>query len=169
MRFWKLLAYLWRSDGSSADRRHSSRRIRTMDSLNETDRLEDRSVRSGLWPDLDVSGRPRAAEVVHVSSAHGHHQVVRSQSQFFRLSVVVVDYLLEHEWYWLLTGNRRRSSGEGRERRGPRDNARRVLTHDGAGCTDESNRTACVGESPWSIVAAIDQTSPPSATSTTEE
>jgi len=169
MRFWKLLAYLWRPGESSNDRRRGSRRVPTMDGLNESDVLEGRCVRSTLWTDRDVSGRPRAAEVVHVSSAHGHRQVVRSHSQFFRLSVVVVDYLLEHEWYWLLTGNRRRPSGEGREHRGPRDKARRELTHDGAGSIDESNRTACVGESPWSIVAAIEQTPPPDSTSTTQE
>jgi hypothetical protein len=169
MRFWRLLAYLWRSGGSSDDRGRQARRVPTMDSLNEADLLEGRCVRSTLWTDRDVSGRQRAAEVVHLSSAPGHRQVARTQRQFHRLSVVIVDYLLEHEWYWLLTGYRRRPSGDGRERRGPRGEARRVLTRDGAGPIDESNRTVCVDESPWSIVAAIEQTQPPGSTSTTTE
>ena len=169
MRFWKLLAHLWPKGGSSDDRRRGSRRVRSVDSLNDADRLEDRSVSSTVWPDPDVSDRPGVAEVAHVSAGHRHHQFSRSKSKFVRLSVVIVDYLLETEWYALLTGQRRRPSGERRERRGPRDKVRRASTVDGTDPTDESNRTACVSESPWSIVAAIEQTPPPDSTTTTDE
>ncbi len=167
MAFWKLLAYLWPSAGSRDLRRSQSRRVPAMDSLNESDRLEHRSVHSTMWNQPDECDRARAAEVASVSSARERHQLVRSQSQFRRLSVVVVDYLLEHEWFSLLAGHRRRASGDRRARRGPRDKAH--SGHDGADPLDESNRTACVSNSPWSIVAAIEQTTPPCSTTTTDE
>ena len=170
MRFWKLLAYLWPSGRSSADRRRGARRIPiAMDSLHETDLLEDRNIHSTLWPERDVSDRPRPAEVAHVASAHGLHQIARLQTQFHRLSVVVVDYLLEHEWFSLLGKYRRRQSGGRHDGRGPRDKAMHVPTDDGVDFTDEPNCTVCVGESPWSIVAAIEQTPPPCSTTTTQE
>lgn len=166
MSFWKLLRHLWRSGGSSDHRRRESRRIRTVHSLHESDRLEDRSALRTLRPDLDLSGRPHIAEVVHVP---GHRQqAVQLQRRFLRLSVAVVDYLLEHEWRALLAGHRRRS-GERHQRRGPRGARRLVTTADAADLIDEPNRTACVDESPWSIVAAIEQPPDPGATNATDE
>jgi hypothetical protein len=166
MKFWKLLAHLWRSRGSSNDRRREIRRIRTVHSLNESDRLEDRSALRTLYPDLNLSGRSHVAEVVHVP---GHReQTVQLQRRFLRLSVAVVDYLLEHEWYSLLGGHRRRS-GQRRNRRGPGANGQLDPARDAADPIDEPNRTACVNESPWSIVAAIEQPPDSGSTNTTDE
>jgi hypothetical protein len=140
--------------------------MRIGERLDGTDRLEDRSALRMLRPDLDLSGRPPVAEVVHVP---GHReQTVQLQRRFLRLSVVVVDYLLEHEWLSLLGGHRRRATGKS-GRRAARGAGQLVPASDLADPVDEPNRTACVNESPWSIVTAIEQTPDSGSTNSTDE
>ncbi len=167
MRIWKILSYFWPFSRSITDGRGKRRRAPNLDILNESDMLEDRSDRSTIFPAEALSERVRPAEVFHVSLGHRHHQSSRTHNRFFRLSVVVVDYLLEHDWFSLLGGHGRRQAGRRRGRRTAPQKTRQGATEDTSDPTEESNRTVCLSDSPWSIVAAIER-NPPDDSTTSE-
>jgi len=165
MRFWHLLAsLLWRSS-ADRDRTRTGPGIRNMESLHEANHLETRSVRSTYWTYVDQSDEPRVAEVVQVSIGQ-QHRLTGARSQFVRLSVAIVDYLLEHDWYSLLAGQRRGSPAARRARRAGRAG---TTSAESADLLDESHRTMCMTDTSWSIVALNNTNAPSDSTSSTDE
>lgn len=165
MKFWKLLASLWRTNRTGRNPLSGAARTPFLDSLHEMSPLEGRNVLDAPVNERELSQPPRIAEVTQLSVEQRHS--THSKRQFVRLSVAIVDYLLEHEWLSLLVG--RRSARSAAKRRTRTKSSGRTRSHDrSADPTDDANRTACVGDSEWSIVAAIDQPPPPNSTSSTD-
>ena len=160
MNFWKLLSRLWERNGSTGDRFGAPRQAPTLDSLNEVDELEDRNVQGATCPGNDELRRVSPAEVLRVSFRQRARHTYSTQSRIIRLSVAVVDYLLEREWYWLATGRHKPRPGHRSERRAPREKFEAGLPVDSADPTDESNRTLCMTDSSWSIMATIEHSAP---------
>jgi hypothetical protein len=166
MGFWELLVRLWSSGSADGNRRRRSRLAPTLDNLNDAHQIDDGGAHHAVRPELDVSERMLGAEVLHLSSQR-IGQSARSQSRIVQLSVAVVDYLLEHEWFSLLVGRPGRRTATQRARRRARQAAQPV-SDDRVDPIDESNRTACVDDSHWSIVTEIGPGSPTSWTTTDE-
>jgi hypothetical protein len=118
--------------------------------LEDVDRFEDRTVPALLSPVLAVPEYSGAAEVLHVSPAQGLRQYARRERRYFHFSVIVVDFLLEHEWYWLLTGQHRTPARDWR----PHDEwqeTTNLMVRDNRHAEDDSSRTVCGGDSDWTI------------------
>lgn len=167
MGFWNLLVRLWRSGSADPNRRRRPRLAPSVDSLNDAHQLDPGTAHQAVRPELDVSERMLGAEVLHLSSQRVG-QSARSQSRIVQLSVAVVDYLLEHEWFSLLIGDRGRRTATRRSRRGA-PQAAPGATDGSVDPIDESNRTACVDESHWSIVTEIGPGPPATWTTTSDE
>jgi hypothetical protein len=111
MRFWRLVAKLWPGRKRNVHEGQSVRYIPRLAELTGPDECEDRTVQSAMCeiaPGIEYS---TTAEVIRISVQTRSRQYFNEQSRIRRLSAVIVDYLLEHEWYWLLTGHYRPIAG----------------------------------------------------------
>jgi hypothetical protein len=164
MSFWKLIARVWPWSNARGDGRGESIRVPSLDKLNEPDVFEDRNVPSVVLSTVAVPECNRSAEVIHVSLGQQLRQYTVLQGRRFQVYVVAVDYLLEHEWFWLLTGQHRppayHTGGSGEPG---------ATTYHGlwAGQFDsnaQQSRTVCANGFQWSVATSIGPTSPGSPT-----
>jgi hypothetical protein len=166
MRFWNFVTQLWPFRNSSSDRDRLIRRLPSPTVLSEPDECEDRTARSAFCyvaPEPDIV---QTAEVIHVSLQQRVGQYAGTQSRFRRLSVVIVDYLLHHEWFYLLTGQRITQTGSKSSELEP---ARFITANDSLAGHSETDRTICESETEWSISSTMIAPSPPgSSTNETE-
>jgi hypothetical protein len=147
MRFWRLVTLLWPFRSENTDRDRARRRLPSPVVLSEPDRCEDRTARSALY-DFGVESDGAPAEVFYVPVQQQARQADSTQSRFRRLSAIIVDYLLEYEWFYLLTGYRSSQTESSR------------LELEATPCTERTESptpqsdlgsTTCVSESAWSV------------------
>ena len=162
MNLWKLITQIF-SWGDVDNDRSRSRHLARFESLDEADVLESRGAHSRFITGADAIPHSRAAEILHVPFQQRFNQTTRSQRKIIRLSVAVVDYLLEREWFSLLGRHGKSRSNRRRDRRGTRQSQHSAAQTDFG---DEFNRTVATSDSDWSIITTIEPGTPPNLTST---
>jgi hypothetical protein len=105
MSVWSFIKSLSLWSSADADLRREQIRLARFNSFEELEEFGDRSDSSDLSEPTPVITMPD-----YVGASEIHHLARRHQTlttRHLRLSILIVDYLLEHEWIWLLTGQHR--------------------------------------------------------------
>ena len=159
MTFWKLFKNLWPFGSTS---RGEDRMIRRLPSptFTDPDECEDRTARTALYYAAPEPESVRIAEVIHIAAQQHARQQTGTDRSFYRLSIVVVDYLLEHEWFYLLTGYRATQT----EPWSDLHNSRYITASNSFAPKSEPGSTICVSETDWSVASTNLPPSPPSPT-----
>jgi hypothetical protein len=148
MTFKQLLGWLWPWSRTPGERRRVRPRRAELECLNGMDSLDDRTVRSAIWDGSPDRQLPRSETAADVTFLPGRGSGTISRALLRQLSVIAVDYLLEHEWFQLLAGYRRGSHGPRRSR---------PERQDAPAAADYPQSTVCITEAATFTAAVSDQ------------
>jgi hypothetical protein len=158
MGLWRLVKNLWALGRAKHGRDSTIRRLPAPTTFTDPDECEDRTARTALYYAAPEPEGVRIAEVIRVAAQQQARQQSGTDSKFHRLSVIVVDYLLEHEWFYLLTGYR----GAYTEPQWSDPQSSRYITASNSyASAGEPGSTICVSDTDWSVASTNMPPSPP--------